>query len=58
MLGVVEPNAEAAVKEMAIGVSSFVAKNPQTSIKEITFVVYNDQKLQNLLRTTLNDFIH
>ena len=53
MLGVVEKSTEEAVEEMAKGVTKFIAENVNTSLKNITFVVYNDKMTQSLLETAL-----
>lgn len=52
MLGVVEKSAEEAVVGMGVAVRNFLKKNP-TSVKTITFVVYNDQRVQSLLQDNL-----
>jgi len=53
MLGVVEKSAKEAVDEMAKGVKKFLVENPDTSLKSIAFVVYNDNKTQLLLQSIL-----
>lgn len=52
MLGVVEKSAEEAVVGMGVAVRNFLKRNP-TSVKNITFVVYNDRKVQSLLQNNL-----
>jgi O-acetyl-ADP-ribose deacetylase (regulator of RNase III) len=54
MLGVVEKSIDEAVDEMSNGVLEFFEKNPDTSLEDITFVVYNDPDTQDLLQRTLN----
>lgn len=49
MLGEVEKSADEAVREMAAGVSEFLTGNPETPLKTIAFVVYNDATTQDLL---------
>jgi O-acetyl-ADP-ribose deacetylase (regulator of RNase III) len=50
MLGVVEKTPAEAVNEMIDGVRRFIAQHgSKTSIKKITFVVYNGQHIQDLL---------
>ena len=53
MLGAVKKSAEEATGEMARGVSEFLADNPSSSIKQITFVVYNDAATQAQLEKDL-----
>ncbi len=53
MLGVVEKTLEEAVVGMSKGVRSFLKKNPDTTLEKITFVVYNDKKVQSLLQGAL-----
>ncbi len=53
MLGAVEKSIDEAVSEMATGVRMFLAANPRTSLNDITFVVYNDQRTQSLLESVL-----
>lgn len=50
MLGVVENSTAEAVNEMVDAVRRFNADNPQTSIKTITFVVYNNAATELALR--------
>ncbi|MDD5463563.1 MAG: hypothetical protein PHP62_00245 [Candidatus Moranbacteria bacterium] len=57
MLGAVEKTPEEAVIEMVLGVKSYMEKYPDCPIEEITFVVYNDQRLQSLLSATLSEYI-
>ena len=52
MLGVVEKSAEEAVVGMGVAVRNFLKRNP-VSVKSITFVVYNDPRVQSLLRDNL-----
>ncbi|MDP1688581.1 MAG: macro domain-containing protein [bacterium] len=49
MRGAVEKSLDEAAVGMGVGVRSFIKKNPGTSIQTITFVVYNDKKIQSLL---------
>lgn len=51
MLGVVEKSVNEAVYEMAQGVKKFLAESPDAL--SITFVVYNDTKIQSLLEEAL-----
>lgn len=53
MLGVVEKSIDEAVAELAEGVRMFLSENPNATLKSITFVVYNDQKIQSLLQKAL-----
>lgn len=53
MLGVVEKSVEEAVAGMSVGVRQFLKKNPNTTLENITFVVYNDLKTQFLLQKAL-----
>lgn len=53
MLGAVEKSLDEAVSEMAMGVRKFLADSPETTLKSITFVVYNDQRTQSLLESVL-----
>lgn len=53
MLGMVEKSLDEAVSEMATGVRKFLADNLKTSVRSITFVVYNDQHTQFLLNSAL-----
>lgn len=53
MLGVVEKSVNEAVSEMTKGVRKFLGENPDTTLKSITFVVYNDPKTQSLLQKAL-----
>jgi O-acetyl-ADP-ribose deacetylase (regulator of RNase III) len=53
MLGAVEKSADEAVRRMAAGVREFLMDNPKTSIRNITFVVYNDSHTQSLLDRAL-----
>lgn len=53
MLGVVERSLDEAVSEMASGVRSFITQHPKTTLQDITFVVYNDQRTQSLLDSAL-----
>ncbi len=50
MLGVVEKSTAEAVNEMVDAVRRFNVDNPQTSIKTITFVVYNDAATELALK--------
>lgn len=52
MLGVVEKSAEEAVVGMGVAIRNFLKRGP-TSIKTITFVVYNDPKTQAMLQKAL-----
>ena len=54
MLGVVEKSAEEAVVAMKVGVRNFVKRNP-TSIRNITFVVYNDPKILSLIQGNFSE---
>lgn len=54
MLGAVEKTLEEAVVGISTGVRSFLKKNPDTSLESITFVVYNDKKIQSLLQSALD----
>lgn len=49
MLGQVEPDAETAVRELIRGVMKFVDEHPETSVKEINFVVFRNPELLRLL---------
>ena len=53
MLGVVENSVDEAVAEMAAGVARFTADYPQTSLSELTFVVYDDPSTQQALEAAL-----
>ena len=53
MLGAVEKSVDQAVSEMASGVRKFMADHPKTTVEDITFVVYNDQRTQSLLESVL-----
>ena len=53
MIGVVEKSAEEAVEELAKGVKDFLIENPNTTIKNICFVVHSDQNIQVLLQKAL-----
>lgn len=53
MLGKVEKTAEEAVNEMAAGVREFMRRNPNTSIRSISFVVFEDERLRMLLERAL-----
>lgn len=53
MLGVVEKSVNEAVSEMTKGVRRFLGENSDTTLKSITFVVYNDPQTQSLLQKTL-----
>jgi O-acetyl-ADP-ribose deacetylase (regulator of RNase III) len=51
MLGAVEKTPEEAIQEMVKGVEEFLAKQgKETSLEEITFVIYNDPALSQKLR--------
>ena len=52
MLGVVEKSEEEAVVAMTVAVKNFVKTNP-TSVRSITFVVYNNSKVQSLIQNNL-----
>lgn len=52
MLGVVEKSADEAVAEMVKGVKKFLVLEGH-SLQNITFVVYNDKKVQSLLQDNL-----
>lgn len=51
MLGVIEKAPEQAVSEMALGLSSVIGEFK--NLESVTFVVYNDSKTENILRTAL-----
>jgi len=53
MLGVVEKSVAEAITEMSAGVRQFLGRNPNTSLGNIVFVVYNDPKTQSLLREAM-----
>lgn len=53
MLGAVEKSIEEATGEMAKGVKQFIADNPNSSIEQITFVVYKDATTQAQLEKDL-----
>ncbi len=53
MLGAVEKTIDEAVSEMACGVRKFLAEHPKTSVQDITFVVYDDDRTQSLLESAL-----
>lgn len=56
MLGVVEKTPAEAVNETIDGVRRFIAQyGSKTSIKKITFVVYNGQHIQDLLEKGIKD---
>ncbi len=55
MLGVVEKSKEEAVGEMVGGVMRFLDENPQTSIENITFVVYVDPDTEELLKDAFGE---
>lgn len=50
MLGAVEKTSAEAIQQMIDGVQRFVTKNPHTSIKDITFVVYQDEAIVDALK--------
>lgn len=50
MLGAVEKTTTEAIQQMVDGVRRFVAENPHTSVKDITFVVYQDDTLVSALK--------
>lgn len=52
MLGVCEPTREAALDEMALAVREFTA-SLWTSVRRISFVVYNDPDSEQYLKTAL-----
>lgn len=54
-LGVVEKSKEEAVSGMAGGVVRFFKENPETSIENVTFVVYNDPGTEVLLNKALEE---
>ena len=53
MLGAVEKSIDEAVSEMASGIRKFMTDHPDTSVEDITFVVYNDQHTKSLLDRVL-----
>lgn len=55
MLGAVEKSVGEATSEMARGVSEFLTNNLSSSIKQITFVVYNDAATQAQLEKDLQN---
>lgn len=55
MLGIVERSAEEAVEEMAAGVRQHFADQAESSLESVTFVVFLDPGLAELLRAALAD---
>jgi O-acetyl-ADP-ribose deacetylase (regulator of RNase III) len=53
MLGLIETSVNEGVGEMAKGVKKFIVESPDTSLKSITFVVYNDNNVHSLLQKAL-----
>jgi O-acetyl-ADP-ribose deacetylase (regulator of RNase III) len=53
MLGLIETSVNEAVGEMAKGVKKFITESPDTSLKSITFVVYNNNNIHSLLQKAL-----
>ena len=53
MRGVVEKSKDEAVNEMVGGIKKFAEEHPDTTLKTITLVVYNDPETQSLLQKTL-----
>ena len=53
MLGVVEKSKEEAVGEMVKGINRFLKAKPDSSIKELTFVVYNDPEILGIAQRLL-----
>ncbi|MEK7497198.1 MAG: hypothetical protein AAB657_04855 [Patescibacteria group bacterium] len=56
MLGVVEKTMQEAIDEMVEGVKSFLELVPD-ELEQITFVVYNDPKVQHMLDNALKKMI-
>jgi O-acetyl-ADP-ribose deacetylase (regulator of RNase III) len=54
MLGAVEKTVAEAISEMSAGVRKFVADKPKTTVKSITFVVYNDATIKAALESALS----
>lgn len=53
MLGTVEKTVGEATRQMAEGVRRFMADEPNTSIEDVTFVVFRDAAIASALRSGL-----
>lgn len=54
MLGAVEKSLDEAISEIGEGVRRFLARNASPSLKQITFVVYNDVQTEEALKSKLS----
>jgi O-acetyl-ADP-ribose deacetylase (regulator of RNase III) len=52
MLGVVEKDARQAVAELLFGITEYFKDNPNSSVSDLIFVIYDSQEVYNLLKTT------
>ncbi len=52
MLGTVEKNARDAVAELLFGITEYYKDNPNSSVSNLTFVIYDSQEVYNLLQST------
>lgn len=55
MIGKVEKSVEDAINQMCFAVEKFVRENPDTTLTSITFVVYDDPAVADLLRSELSN---